>query len=48
MKKECIPVMGFRHSHIGINFPSKRIYIYIYIGRVSFDIEFKSYWNLDF
>ena len=31
MKKECIPVMGFRHSHIGINFPSKRIYIYIYI-----------------
>ena len=23
--------MGFRHSHIGINFTSKRIYIYIYI-----------------
>ena len=23
-------VMGFRHSHIGINFTSKRIYIYIY------------------
>ena len=20
MKKECIPIMGFRHSHIGINF----------------------------
>ena len=28
MKKECIPVMGFRHSHIGINFTSKRIYKY--------------------
>ena len=23
----------------------KNIYIYIYIGRVSYDIEFKSYWN---
>ena len=30
MKKECTPVMGFRHSHIGINFTSN-IYIYIYI-----------------
>ena len=42
MKKECIPIMGFRHSHIGINFTSKRIYsiYYSYIGRVSFDIEF--------
>ena len=29
MKKECISVIGFRHSHIGINFTSKRIYIYI-------------------
>ena len=45
--------MGFRHSHIGINFTSKMIYIYIYMyvcmyvyrGKVSFDIEFKSYWN---
>ena len=30
MKKECIPVMGFRHSHIGINFTSKKIYTLIY------------------
>ena len=45
--------MGFRNSHIGINFTSKRIYIYIYIERererererVSFDIKFKSNWN---
>ena len=29
MKKECIPVMGFRHSHIGINFTSKKIYTLI-------------------
>ena len=35
MKKECISAMGFRYSHIGINFTSKRIYIYIYIYYLS-------------
>ena len=34
MKKECIPVMGFRHSHIGINFNSKRIYIYMWRSKI--------------
>ena len=42
MKKECILVMGFRHSHIGINFTSKRIYIYIYI-----QVEFHLIQNLN-
>ena len=40
MKKECIPVMGFRHLHIGINFTSKMIYIYI-------QVEFHLIWNLN-
>ena len=38
MKKECLSALsiaiGFRHSHVGVNF-----------GGVLLNIEFKSYWN---
>ena len=33
----CI-VIGFRHSHIEVNFTPKRIYKVICIGRVPFEI----------
>ena len=46
MKKECLPVMGFRHSHIGINFTSKRIYIYIYMY-INIQVEFHLIQNLN-
>ena len=55
MKKECISVIGFSIPYWNKLHYKKDIYIYIYIltyiyiykyiGRVSFDIEFKSYWN---
>ena len=44
MKKKCIPVMGFRYSHIGINFTSKRIYIYY---RSNIQVEFHLMQNLN-
>ena len=45
----CV-VMRFRHSHIGVKLHSNigvnlSLSLSIYIGRVLFDIEFKSYWN---
>ena len=48
MKKECTPIMGFRHSYIGINFTSKRIYIYIFIYLyINIQVEFHLIQNLN-